>query len=56
MRICVSTSLGRLLKGDSVKIIEDQMLPEFKGKIDLILTSPPFPLNPVIANNGPMWH
>jgi site-specific DNA-methyltransferase (cytosine-N4-specific) len=28
-----------------VKIIQQEMLPEFKGKIDLILTSPPFPLN-----------
>ncbi len=45
MRICVSTALGRLLRGDSVKIIQQEMLPEFKGKIDLILTSPPFPLN-----------
>lgn len=45
MKIPVATDLGRLCQGDSVQIIKKQLLPDFKGKVDLILTSPPFPLN-----------
>jgi hypothetical protein len=41
----LDTGRGVLLRGDSVKIIEKDLLPAFKGKIDLILTSPPYPLN-----------
>lgn len=43
--IAMDTGLGMLLKGDSVKVIQDRLLPTFKGKINLILTSPPYPLN-----------
>jgi DNA modification methylase len=43
--IALDTGHGMLVRGDSVKIIREHLLPEFKGKIDLILTSPPFPLN-----------
>jgi len=45
MRFPVATDLGRFCRGDSVKFIHEELLPDFKGKVDLILTSPPFPLN-----------
>jgi DNA modification methylase len=45
MSIPVQTDLGYLFRGDSVKVIKKEILPEFRGKVDLILTSPPFPLN-----------
>ena len=45
MKIAIKRKSGRLCEGESVKIIREEVLPEFKGKVDLILTSPPFPLN-----------
>lgn len=42
--ILYSTDYGNLLLGDSEKIIKKN-LKKYKGKIQLIITSPPFPLN-----------
>jgi len=44
--IVLDTGHGVLVSGDSVNVIQQQLLPAFKGKIDLILTSTPYPLNP----------
>jgi site-specific DNA-methyltransferase (cytosine-N4-specific) len=40
-----STELGVCIQGDSEGIISKQLLPTLRGKVDLIFTSPPFPLN-----------
>lgn len=40
-----TTKLGRLLLGDSIEIIRRKLLRYYRGRINLILTSPPFPLN-----------
>ena len=37
--------MGSLYLGDSSALIKAHLLPKLKGKVDLILTSPPFPLN-----------
>jgi site-specific DNA-methyltransferase (cytosine-N4-specific) len=34
-----------LIKGDSIKLLNDKLKEDLKGKVNLILTSPPFPLN-----------
>lgn len=39
------TRLGKFLIGDSVDLIENKLLKTKKGKVNLIITSPPFPLN-----------
>lgn len=44
-RVTIDTGRGVLLGGDSVSVIKNRLLPAFKGKVDLILTSPPYPLN-----------
>ncbi len=36
---------GKLVIGDSIKLLEEYQFPEIKGKINLLITSPPFPLN-----------
>lgn len=36
---------GDLIVGDSVKLLSNDMRESLKGKINLIITSPPFPLN-----------
>ena len=40
-----STSLGRYLHGDSSKVLASEIGKELTGKVQLLLTSPPFPLN-----------
>jgi site-specific DNA-methyltransferase (cytosine-N4-specific) len=40
-----STDFGKLFVGDSKEILNNPTLQEYKGKINLIFTSPPFPLN-----------
>jgi len=40
-----STRLGAMYCGRSERILRDSLFPDIKGKVDLILTSPPFPLN-----------
>lgn len=39
------TDFGEYLIGDSYEIIKKDLLNKYKGKINLILTSPPYPLN-----------
>ena len=39
------TDLGKLLLGDSEDVIKKQLLRYYKKKVQLIITSPPFPLN-----------
>jgi site-specific DNA-methyltransferase (cytosine-N4-specific) len=39
------TNLGKYLIGDSQKLIKNGSLDEYKDKVQLILFSPPFPLN-----------
>jgi len=40
-----STSQGSFYIGDSFQLIQENFLKQYEGKINLILTSPPFPLN-----------
>ena len=42
---CYRTKNGALIKGDSYTILTSDNINPYKGKINLILTSPPFPLN-----------
>lgn len=44
-KIFYETDLGKLLLGDSYKELKNGSFVEFKGKVNLIITSPPFPLN-----------
>lgn len=39
------TNYGEMLLGDSSVIIEKEVLKKYKGKVQLLITSPPFPLN-----------
>lgn len=39
------TSLGQYLIGDSIDVMENKLKRYYKGKFNLIITSPPFPLN-----------
>lgn len=43
--ILYSTRLGKYYIGDSIKLLESAFGDKLKGKVQLILTSPPFPLN-----------
>ncbi len=43
--IAYATQWGRMLHGKSDEILADGSLARFEGKINLIFTSPPFPLN-----------
>ena len=45
MEIKFQTSLGRYYLGDSSKIITSDLGKSLEGKVQLIITSPPFPLN-----------
>lgn len=40
-----ATVWGRMLHGKSDEILADGSLARFEGKVNLIFTSPPFPLN-----------
>ncbi len=44
-KIFYETNFGKLLIGDSYKELKNGSLDEYKGKVTLIITSPPFPLN-----------
>jgi hypothetical protein len=44
-KILYQTKLGKYLVGDSKQIIEKGLLNQYNGKVQLILFSPPFPLN-----------
>jgi DNA modification methylase len=39
------TKLGKYLIGDSVELIKKKLIKSHKNKVNLIITSPPFPLN-----------
>ena len=39
------SNFGELISGDSIKLLSGKLKDELKGKINLIITSPPFPLN-----------
>lgn len=45
MKLGYKTNLGKYYLGDTVKILESRLGAELKGKVQLIITSPPFPLN-----------
>lgn len=44
-RPAFATSRGRYLIGDIAKLLEQAALKRYEGKVQLIVTSPPFPLN-----------
>src|SRR3546814_20358663 len=44
-KIFYETDLGQLFLGDSYNELTTGALDEYKGKVNLIITSPPFPLN-----------
>lgn len=43
--VAYATAWGRMLHGKSDEILSDGSLARFEGKVNLIFTSPPFPLN-----------
>ena len=43
--LAYETALGRMFHGDSSKALKYEAFKEYRGKINLIFTSPPFPLN-----------
>ena len=45
MNISYSTKLGKLIRGTSEDVLSSDILERRRGKIDLVFTSPPFPLN-----------
>jgi len=45
MKTLYSTDLGHLLIGDFCKVTEKHLTAKYKNKFQLIITSPPFPLN-----------
>lgn len=40
-----TSKLGRLIEGDSIGLLSEELKEDLKGKVNLIVTSPPFPLN-----------
>ncbi|MFH7016319.1 DNA-methyltransferase [Flavobacterium sp. FlaQc-47] len=45
MNIELKTDLGKLIKGNSIELLSKELRESLKGKVNLIITSPPFPLN-----------
>lgn len=45
MKLYYKTELGKLFLGDSLKSLSHSVISKYKGKFNLIITSPPFPLN-----------
>src|SRR4051812_3077241 len=43
--VAYATPWGRMLHGKSDELLSDGALSHFEGKVNLIFTSPPFPLN-----------
>ena len=43
--VVYSSKLGDLINGNSIELLENELRSDLKGKINLIITSPPFPLN-----------
>ncbi|MCB9056863.1 MAG: site-specific DNA-methyltransferase [Chitinophagales bacterium] len=44
-KVFFKSKYGKLILGDSYKELKDGLFDKYKGKINLIITSPPFPLN-----------
>lgn len=44
MKSFFSTKNGRLYLGDSLSLLKTKQFRNLKGKVNLIITSPPFPL------------
>lgn len=45
MPTAYNTKIGDFIFGDSIEILSHELKKKLKGKVDLIITSPPFPLN-----------
>lgn len=45
MKLYFKTERGELYLGDSLQTLSEKTINEYKGKVNLIVTSPPFPLN-----------
>lgn len=39
------TNKGKIIEGNSIELLKGKMKKKLKGKVNLIITSPPFPLN-----------
>ncbi|MFT7036817.1 MAG: DNA modification methylase [Cyclobacteriaceae bacterium] len=44
-KVIYDSKLGRLIKGNSIDLLSGEIRDQLKGKVNLIMTSPPFPLN-----------
>lgn len=45
MEFVYKTKLGKYIPGDSIELLKGKLGKKLKGKVDLLITSPPFPLN-----------
>lgn len=45
INISYSTKLGRLIRGTAEDVLSSDISRRLRGEIDLVFTSPPFPLN-----------
>lgn len=45
INIKYQTDRGRIIEGNSINLLNNEMKEELRGKVNLIITSPPFPLN-----------
>ena len=45
MKLAYKTEMGKYYLGDTVKLLDSRMSAKLEGKVQLIITSPPFPLN-----------
>lgn len=45
INIKYQTDKGKIIEGNSIELLSGKMKKELKGKVNLIITSPPFPLN-----------
>lgn len=45
MRALYKTNLGKMIVGDSIELYSSDLKKSYKNKVNLIITSPPFPLN-----------
>lgn len=45
INIKYQTNKGKIIEGNSIELLNGKMKKELKGKVNLIITSPPFPLN-----------
>ena len=45
INIKYQTAKGRIIEGNSIELLNGELKKELKGKVNLIITSPPFPLN-----------